>query len=198
MSPILPGIVASGISGNLYKPTGDYDALGTFEVTTSGIGEVVFSSIPDNYRSLEIYITGRDSRTPVTYGNILMQYNGDTNTNYSYHAIFGDGRSSAVFEDSGYNAPFLIALNAPGAASLANSFGSSIIKIRDYADTTTYKTMQYMCGYESNTTGYGNIYSNVATGGGNWRSTDPVASIRLYAANTPIAIGSHFTLFGVK
>lgn len=199
MSPLLPGIIASGISGHLtppYSPIGDYEALATFDVG-SGVGEVIFAGIPQGYKHLEIYVSARDSRTPVTYGNILMQYNGDTATNYSIHAIFGDSRTG-MNEDSGYNAPYLVAANAPGAASLTNSFASSIIKIRDYANANVYKTHQYICGYDSNTTGYGGINCNIAIGGGNWRNLNPIQSIRLYAANTPIAAGSHFTLFGVK
>lgn len=199
MSPLLPGIVASGISGHLtppYTPAGDYEALATVDVG-SGVNEVIFAGIPSGYRHLELYMTTRDSRSPVTYSNVLMQYNGDTGTNYSVHAIFGDTRTG-MNEDSGYNTPYVIASNVPSTSSTANSFASSIMKIRDYSNRNVYKTNQYICGYDSNTTGWSGINSNVATGGGNWRSLDPIQSIRLYTNNTPIGAGSHFTLFGVK
>jgi hypothetical protein len=53
MTPIL-GILASGMSGNLWAPGKDFDSIATTTVGAGGASTITFSSIPSTYRHLQI------------------------------------------------------------------------------------------------------------------------------------------------
>jgi hypothetical protein len=200
MSPLLPGIIASGISGHLeppYTPEGSAYELAKYTVPSGGVSEVTFA-VPSDYRHIRLETSVRGNRTPVTYDGFNMRFNGDSGTNYSYHVMYGDGRSSAVNTEGGGSATSMPVANVPGSASLANSFGVAVIDVLDHASTTKNKTVRSLNGYDSNTTGWGGIYSSAAISTGAWYSTSAVSSITLIPQNSPFQQHSTFTLIGYK
>ena len=54
MVSIYPGVVASGISGHLFTPTGRYESIQTATVDSAGTASITFSSIPSTYTHLQI------------------------------------------------------------------------------------------------------------------------------------------------
>ena len=73
----------------------------------------------------------------------------------------------------------------------ANIFGTGIIDILDYADTSKYKTVRTLFGYDANGSGYIAFSSNL------WQSTSAITSITMTPVNG-IAEYSSFALYGIK
>ena len=78
MTPIIKGIVASGISGHLippYSPTGSYDALAVYTVPSGGASSIIFAGIPQSgYQHLQLRgIVRANDTNPVGNNNLAMQ-----------------------------------------------------------------------------------------------------------------------------
>lgn len=189
MSPLFPGIVASGISGNLYTLAGDYDAIDFVTVPSGGVASITFTGIPGNYKHLQIRGVSRTTDS-VTDGNTNMQFNGDTSANYSGHYFFGNGAGPAAGGGGGATAMDTIRLT--GANSTASTFGAGVIDILDYSSTTKNKTVYTNGGNEQNGT---NLFINFS---GAWASLTPVVSITMKPSSGSFAQHSSFALYGVK
>jgi len=180
------GIMASGISGNLWAPAGAYDSISTATVTTGGTASITFSSIPATYTHLQIRALGMFTGT-VGVGNIA--FNGDNASgNYSYHYLLGDGSSlpgagSGVSQNQG---------RFTAAAGTTPSYPTTMVMdILDYANTNKYKTSRHLFAWDGNGSGYVEFDSN------SWRSTNAISSIVLTPANT-FAIYTSVALYGIK
>ena len=203
---LLPGVQSSDLTTGKVKSgrgkdalaEGAFDTLAVVAVPSGGIASVTFDGIPSGYEHLQIRALVRGNRTPVTYDNFSLRFNNDLANNYAAHVFYGDGRSSAVNAESSTSANAIVAAQIPGSASLTNSFGVAIIDVLDYSSSIKNTTIRSLNGYESNTTGYGSIYSSICLISGGWYSTAPVTSITLVPSNSPFQEFSHFALYGVK
>jgi hypothetical protein len=186
--PIL-GIMASQMSGKLWAPEGAYDALATVTVPSGGLSTITFAGIPNTYKHLQIRGIMRGTNASAEVSN-RMRFNGDTASNYSYHAVYGNG-SAAVAEQI---APVNVMLfgSSPAASATSGIFGPAVIDILDYANTNKFKTVRALSGGDQN--GSGGVYfaSN------SWRNTGAVTSIQLFASTGNLAEYSQFSLYGVK
>lgn len=150
---------------------------------------ITFSNIPQTYTHLQIRITAQND-TANTNTGILLQFNSDSGTNYSWHRVYGDGASVASTASTSTTG---VRIERMSAYSSANSiFGVFVCDILDYRDTNKYKTVRNIGGVDANGSGF------VALNSGNWRSTSAVTSITL----TGIDGGnfkqySSFALYGV-
>lgn len=188
MSPILTGVIASGISGNLtppWSPEGGYDALATAIVPAGGASTITFSGIPQTYKHLQIRYVAQGSSP-----DIAVQYNGDTGLNYSRHYFYGTGssalaggnpRSSNNWVEYGY---------IPTATG--NIFGVGVTDLLDYRNPNKFKVNKTICGYDNNSAGYIIMYS------GAWYSTDPITSMTISDFSGTFVENSQFSLYGVK
>ena len=158
-----------------------YTPLAT-QTLGSAAASVTFSSIPATYTDLVLVFTGKNT-TGATYG-LLLQYNGDTTSNYSSTLLWGNGSTASSFRyTTSYNGVFT------GWAGSTN-FSPIIINIQNYANTTTYKTTL------SRSSDAGD---RVATTVGLWRAT-PAAINSIVVQFEPtanIATGSTLTLYGI-
>jgi hypothetical protein len=190
MSPIL-GIWASQ---NYPRSTAAYESIATTTVGTPTTS-VTFSSIPSTYTHLQIRAIAKNSENANAAGYLLVQFNGDTASNYSRHNLyangattFADNATSTTFINGGYGVP-------RSNANAANMFGGYIIDILDYANTNKYKTTRSLGGSDQNNTNT----TYISLSSGNWRSTSAVTSITITAS-----VGfnhtqySSFALYGVK
>lgn len=178
---------------------GSMDAISFVSIPAgSTLSAVEFSNIPQTYTHLQLRALVRGNRTPVTYDNFNMRFNSDAGNNYSFHAMYGDARAGGPFAEGSSSANSMSIANIPGSASLTNSYGVAVLDIIDYSKTNKAKTVRSLGGYESNTTGYGNIYSSIAFISGAWYSTVAVNSITILPSNSPFQQFSHFALYGVK
>ena len=146
--------------------------------TTSGsTGAVTFSSIPNTYTDLVVVINTSLSGLC----NSLLQFNGDTGSNYSGTVIVGNGSTATSGRNSNLTFSYLGLYNA--------SIGNLILNIQNYSNTTTYKTLLT----RSNNSQYIESYVSL------WRSTAAINSIYLTQdSGGNFSAGSTFTLYGIS
>lgn len=170
------GIYASQISGHLV--TNSYESIATLNLggTTNG----TFSSIPSTYKHLQI--RGRWGAS----GSALIQFNGDTASNYGNHLLYGDGASAAASSETavGY-------IRIGYQASDTYNVGG-VIDILDYTSTNKNKTTRALSGWDNNGSGVIRLDSGL------WFATPAaITSIKIYNA-TNFAANSTFALYGIK
>jgi len=157
---------------------------------TANAANVTFSSISSAYTDLVLVANGRTDWTTNEYEALYMQLNSDTATNYSVTALMGTGAAAASYRQSSQNQMEVSRFSNSYSGNVA--FGTSIINLNNYANTTTYKTAMS----RTNNVPYG--YYNVGSTVGLWRSTAAVSSIKVYPAlGSNFVAGSTFTLYGI-
>ena len=192
MTSILTGVFASQISGHLFTLTGSYDALATVTVPSGGASSIVFSAIPQTgYKHLEIRGIARTDRASTADG-LKITWNGNTDSNYAYHQLYGDGSSAAAVAGTGLAdfEPFAIS----GASSTSGVMGAFIFNIPDYAVTTKRKTWKGIVGLDQNGSGQINLFSSAY-----YNDIAPITSIKMtpyYGSN--FSQYSQFSLYGIK
>ena len=187
--PVL-GIVASQISGHLFAPSGAYDSIATYAITTN-TASVTFSSIPQTYTHLQIRMIARTNAAAVGDAAIIS-LNSDTNSNnYTYHEIVGNGATVSAY---GSGAPETMQMySCTGATAAASVFGVGITDLLDYTNTNKYKTQRNLGGRDNNGSGQMRIHSSL------WMNTNAITSIALTPSiGTAFVQYSSFALYGIK
>jgi hypothetical protein len=181
-------MLAGNTTWNPWEPQGAYDALSTVTVPSGGVASITFAGIPNTYKHLQIRGIGKDSTTGA--GDLRWQFNGDTATNYSFHALYGNGATASAV---GYGGTAYGNLNNWASGSGAtNQFSAAVIDILDYADVTKFKTGRALGGRDNNGSGWIELASM------SWRNTAAVSSINLFLTTGNIPQFSQFTLYGVR
>jgi len=192
MTPLLTGVFASQISGrlNLFQPISAYDALGTVTVPSGGLSSITFAGIPQaGYSHLQIrgiyrYTTGLDI--------LAMQLNDDTAANYSSHKVFGSGSSASAGGSASVSK-----MDLGYMMNSSTGYGTAVVDILDYTNTTKAKTVRALSGTDLNGTGYINLNSSAWYN--NSSSVYPaINSIKIYPDAGTFAEYTQFSLYGVK
>ena len=194
MSPILTGVVASGISGHLTSPT-SYDSIQTVTLSTATT-YIDFTSIPSTYKHLEIRWMAQSSATADYETSAFMQFNGDTAYNYSSH-YFGANQVPANYTYGYYTGIYAPMSNHGGLNTYGNNtyqFTGAVLNINNYAATDKYKTTQSISGVAA----YNNTYSYIYRTSHNWRSTSAITSIRFAPVSASWAANTTVALYGIK
>ena len=148
----------------------------------SSAATVTFSSIAGTYTDLILVSLFKNTGGA---GNLKIQFNGDTATNYSWTNLYGNGTSASSGRNSSQTS--LIFGQADSTQLLFNT-----LQIMNYANTTTYKTTL------SRSNDNGNTYSSTGAIVGLWRKTpEAITSLSIFS-DSNIAAGSTFTLYGIK
>jgi hypothetical protein len=151
---------------------------------------VTFSNIPTGFTHLQLRISSRSTRSS-TDDLIYARFNSDSTNSYSWHYLQGDGASVSV---SGFSPDNVIYVGYnPAASSTANCFGTTVLDILDYANTSKNKTTRSLSGYDLNGSGKSMFISSA------WYSTSAITSIFManYATGANWAAGSRFDLYGI-
>lgn len=161
--------------------TATYEAIAT---TTLGSAQasVTFSSISGTYTDLVLVMNTKLASG--TEAGVFLQFNSDTNTNYSYTYVLGNGTSALSGK---FNS-----VNRFGVGNVYSAeYSSNIAHIMNYANTTTNKT-----GIARQDNAANFPAALVAM----WRSTSAITSIDIKNDQSGInfATGSTFTLYGIK
>jgi hypothetical protein len=185
--PIL-GIIAS--QDYVRTPPSSYESIATVSVGSGGQATVSFTSIPATFKHLEIrYIVRADVAD--LDSALLMRFNSDTASNYSWHILRGSG--SALYVDGAATNNNPLVASQVGNDSTASAFGGGIINVLDYANTNKLKTARALGGFDANGSGYTQLSSQ------SWRSTSAVSSIQLtFSTGSGFKQYSQFALYGVK
>jgi hypothetical protein len=185
--PIL-GIMASQISGHL--STAAYDSIQTVTVGSGGQASISFTSIPGTYKHLQIRAISRDNGVGV-YNTYKVTYNGDTASNYSEHAVYGQNINTVDYFGNATRTGMVV--YATPSAVAASIFGTQVIDILDYTNTNKYKTQRSIGAVSENDNN--NLITFMS---GSWRSSSAITSITITANGTTFQEYSHFALYGIK
>jgi hypothetical protein len=163
-------------------------------VGAGGTASITFSSIPQTFTHLQLRVFGRTDYDRGS-GNLVpvslyCGFNSDTATNYSWHVLAGDGASATSANGVNTTGIHMGTLSIPAFRAPANVFGSFIVDVLDYANTSKFKTVRSIGGVDQNGSGATTFDS------GNWRST---AAINLFTVVTDgnFAAGSRVDLYGI-
>lgn len=183
-------IIAGSLSVGVTPSTSSYESIATTTVGSGGTATVSFTSIPSTYKHLEIrYIVRADVAD--FDSALLMRFNSDTSSNYSWHILRGSG--SSIYVDGAANNSNPLVGSQVGNSSTASVFGAGTISVLDYADTNKYKTSRALGGFDANGSGYIQLSSQ------GWRSTSAVSSIQLtFSTGSGFLQYSQFALYGIK
>lgn len=146
------------------------------EFSGNASSETVFTSIPQTFDHLQIWIYGRDENPSSNFDNLYMRFNADFNNNYAWHYLYADGASTS--SQSGASLGFMPIGILPSKSLTANVYGPTIIEILDYSSTTKFKTTRSMSGFDANGSGI------VTVASGHWRSTSGITQIQIGGQNT--------------
>jgi hypothetical protein len=167
-------------------------ALATVSLS-AGSSSVAFSGIPSNYTHLQIRGILRDN-TSAYWSDCYLTFN-SSGTGYRDHYIVGNG-SGAEAGSYGYTTVIENGVT-PGASLISNNFGSFITDILDYANTSKYKTVRTLMGYDNNGTGSNQQAGAVIMSSGMWQNTDAISSVHI-RSNGTLQPYSHFALYGIR
>lgn len=170
---------------------GKFYHMGTVEVGAGGASSIEFTGIPSIYKHLQIRLIGRQTSTfasgaPYT----TVRLNGDTGSNYNYHALWANGASTN--SDTSGTSTVIYPFRIASATQSANVFGAGVADILDYANTSKNTVVRGFTGYDNN--GSGAIYNNSNL----WMNTAAVTSITITPGQGNFAQYSMAALYGVK
>lgn len=154
-----------------------YEPIAT-TTTTGSVSNITFSSISSAYTDLLI-IGGGFSSSDISYN---LQFNSDTNSNYSTTYLLGSGSAASSGRIS--NGTQIEANGRTGSNG-----GVVKININNYANTSTYKTVL---------SGGGNANGYIAYCVGLWRSTSAINQIKIIPEAGTISANSIWTIYGIK
>lgn len=170
--------------------TNSYESIQTYTVGAGGQAVISFTIIPATYKHLQIRGIGRSDYSGAST-NLLYKMNSDsTAANYTYHVLRGDGSTASATGGTSLNllGNDIITANT----GTANTFGTIVCDVLDYANTSKYKTQRNLGGRDHNGSGFIAVDSSL------WLSTAAVTQIDLYPQNGSWMQYSSFALYGIK
>lgn len=151
-------------------------------VGSGGVNTVIFNDIPQNYKHLQLRISGNTSA-----GSANLKFNSDSGINYSRHYLEGNGSTVVSGASIGYANMDIVT-----APNNSNIYGANVIDILDYANNAKYKTVRNLSGFDTNGGGYLTYFSGL------WLNTAAINSITINPYSGTITQYSRFSLYGIK
>ena len=167
---------------------GSYDLLETY-ILGSSQASITFSSLgtySSTYKHLQVRAVTKASNTSVRRTDITLN---SATSNYSWHELYGSGSSVS-------SAGLSARVNIPSwdSAPTSSNIGTGVVMdIFDFASTTKNTTLRTLFGFESGTTA-----RNIVLSSGALHSTEAITSITFTIRTDAYAIGSRFSLYGIK
>jgi len=165
-----------------------YDLLET-QTLASSAASVTFSSIPADYKHLQIRALARSDRSS-NASSIAITVNNDTSANYVMHRLYGNG--SSVTSQALTARSNILDNGATSNTWATGSFGASIIDILDYSNTNKNTTIRIFDGKTS-------TENWVSLTSGLWLNTSAITEIDFVnALGNNWVSGSRFSLIGIR
>ena len=186
-------ILASVHSGAV---AGDFESISTVTVGAGGQATITFSSIPSTYKHLQVRAISRTNRGTFGIDSILFRVNNDAGSNYSKHALYGDGSSATSINDlssTGFDISACTSTTVP-----TTTVGVMVVDILDYTNTNKYKTIRVLGGVDLNGT-IGGVGGRISLLSGNWRNSSAISTITMTPIyGTTFVQHSQFALYGIR
>lgn len=154
-----------------------YEVIST-QTLGSAAASVTFSSIPQMYTDLVLVLRG----TSTVDDTVMMQFNSDTGSNYSWTQLGADP-GSGVFSSRASS----VASIRIGYQNTAQS--NHIAQIMNYSNATTHKT---------NLSRSNKSADDVRAIVGLWRNTAAITSVTVIQTGGSFSTGFTFSLYGIK
>lgn len=190
---------ASNASGNSAQGSvsatsqilGDFESIATVVVGAGGSSSIVFSSIPQTYKHLQIRARSRTNRNAL--GDVInIRINGDSGSNYAYNYL--ENANGSLTSGHGVSQTSIFVAVVTSATSDASQFGNSISTILDYTSTAKNKSVISIGGCEQRTANLRETWLSSGTR----LNTAAVTSITIIPnIGTAFAENSTFSLYGV-
>ena len=168
-----------------------YEPISTQTVGTA-VSSVTFTSIPQTYTDL-VFVGSTYYSASVS---MVVRFNNDSTTNYSYTVLGGSNAAPGNGAYSGISTSGS-SINLLGYYATTNSSGNifapTVANIMNYSNSTTYKTLLSRSYAQDNGTG-----KDAELFAGVWRSTAAITRVDLLTSSGNFAVGSTFTLYGIK
>lgn len=159
--------------------------IATQTVTGSVAGTVTFSSIPSTFTHLQVRASVCLYHATLSGSSAfyLSSINGLVTT--KAHHMYTDGSTWVGTSDS--NIPIGLSYYGPSPIN----WGTTIIDIPNYTDTTKNKTIRGFSGWDGNGSGSIGLLSVL------WANTGAINSLIFNAGGASFAIGTRFDLYGI-
>jgi hypothetical protein len=185
MALSLLGILSAAGAGGAGPSGGAAYELIESSILLSNTATVTFSSIPQDFKHLEIRAISSNASGS---GSVSLRLNGDTGSNYAQHSLEGNG--SLVASSANTSTAQIVVY--PHGVNSASGNGAAIISILDYANTAKNKTIRSLNGVVT-------TFNQVGLNSGFRNNTEAITSIALFhQAGTNFRSGSRFSLYGIK
>lgn len=156
-----------------------YEPIASQTITVAAT-DITFSSIPATYTDLKLVMIILGT------GELRLQFNGDTATNYSYTFLAGNG--SAATSSYNVNFSYITPTYYGNSTTVPELYTADIFS---YAGST-FKSSLLTENADNN--GSGAVSQTV----GLWRSTSAITSIKIYPSSTLLNVGTTATLYGIR
>jgi len=161
---------------------GTYESIAS-QTLGSAAASITFSSIPATFTDLRLVLVGTQ-----TSGNLDLQFNSDTGTNYSQTFFYGDGASVTSTRRTTVSQIQLSEYSGLNATTPSARY----VDIFSYAGST-FKTALNSENQDLNGSGF------VLNGVGLWRSTAAITSVSLTTTGAgELKIGTTAELIGIS
>ena len=184
----------SVLAGNAAFEPDDEDFLEEV-VLSSSAASVTFSGLGaySDYKHLQIRAVTRDTRAISGTNNVLMTFNSDTGSNYrQLHVLKGDGSSVSSYAEA--QSSSIIPFGSPSANDTTNAFTAAVIDLLDAFSSNKYTTSRTLRG-----TNVAAAYATqVVLASGLWMNTASLTDISFAPISASFAVGSRFSIYGVR
>jgi len=170
-----------------------YFPIQTVTVGAGGASSIVFSSIPQTYKHLEIRGTDQQQYGVNDSGYTGIRLNGDTGATWNRHQMWGTGSTLATYALGANNNTWGTVGDSGLVGTRTQYFAGNIIEILDYTSTAKYKHVRGFGGFDVAGSG-----SNVGTFSSTWQNTAAVTQVTMNGSNGAFKPGVTYTLYGVK
>ena len=179
-----------GLFGTGGGAANSYESIQTVTVGGGGAASASFTSIPATYKHLQIRFIARDDKAGQDNNFFKIAFNSDSGSNYVRHNLLGNGSTASA--DVGTSTSAMVGYSITSATAAASMFGAGIVDILDYANTSKYKTVRSLAGFDLNGSG------KVALNSGLWMNTAAITQIDFTGYTANLAQYSHIALYGIE
>jgi hypothetical protein len=173
----------SMLAGNIPS---DYELIATANGTGSS-STITFSSIPTDYKHLQIRYSAKTTST--TGEDLYIRFNGILSASYVTHSLQGRSTTASSSSNTGLDVIFLE--RGLATTDTPNSFAAGVIDILDYASTSKNTTLRAFYGKNDNN-------NNVQLRSGLLMNTAAINSISLITSAGSHTTTTRFSLYGLK
>lgn len=157
-------------------------------IATTTLGSAQTSVTFGSFSGYTDLFCSYSTRSTGVVADVMLQFNGDTGTNYSVTILHGNGSAAGSYRQSSANELLIDFQGSAGTTS--GVFNTGLLNIMNYSNTTTYKTILNRAGRAA---------SGTDAVVGLWRNTSAITSMafKLGGSGNQFAAGSTFTLYGI-